>query len=435
MQLAVALRPPDTIGILRDVPMRFARQQHRRRLRLARRAPVVLVALAGLAAPVSFAAQAQQAGLKPTVTDAARAEKKPAKAPAATKTAKASPGKRASSSTQSIVVLVNDEPITGYEIEQRMKFALLGAPDLQRRLQAKLKSPAINDQFKAFAIERLKANPPKSQEEQQARIKQLQGQFVQSIKRKVEAEYRPKAHKLALDELIEERIKMQEAKRLNVIAAKEDVDRVIKGMAERNKMTPEEFAQHIAKMGANISTMRQRIKATLSWSDVIRRRFGHQISTVGNDVEHIVTVPGQDDVELQLHRILLALPGNGGQTQVAQRLSEAERVRAQFGGCKTMSSLAAGISGARFDDLGDRKPATIPEPTRSLLLSAGDNEMLPPTIGEGGVELWALCGRKVVKTEEKQRQTAQEDSRQKEFEILSKKHLKDLRQDAHIEYR
>lgn len=422
--------------------MSFARQHHRRRPHLARRAPVGLVALVGLFAVLSSVAQAQQAGLKPTVTDDAQQKKraeektKPAKAPAATKTAKASPDKkRASSSTQSIVVLVNDEPITGYEIEQRMKFALLGAPEMQRRLQAKLKSPGINDQFKQFAIKRLKANPPKTEAEQQARIKQLQGQFVQTIKHKVEAEFRPKAHQIALDELIEERLKLQEAKRLNVIAPKDEIDRVVKGMAERNKMTPEEFAAHIAKMGANISTMRQRIKASLSWADVIRRRFGHQISTLGNDIEHIIAVPGKDDVALQVQRILLALPGNGGQKQVAQRLSEAERLRAQFSGCKTMSSLATGIGGARFDDLGDRKPGTIPEPTRSLLLSAGDNEMLPPTIGEGGVELWALCGRKVVKTAEKKQQTAQEDTRQKEFEILAKKHLKDLRQDAHIEYR
>jgi peptidyl-prolyl cis-trans isomerase SurA len=424
--------------------MRLARQHHRRGPRPARSAPVVLVALLGLAAPLSFAAQAQQAGLKPTVTDGApqerpaqaRSQEKPAKAPAATKTAKATPDtKRASASTQSIVVLVNDEPITGYEIDQRMKFALLGAPDLQRRLQAKLKSPALNERFKAFAIKRLKGNPPKTEAEQQARIKQLQGEFVGSIKSEVEAEFRPQARQKALDELIEERIKLQEAKRLDVIAAAEEIDRVVKGMAERNKMTSEQFAEHIAKMGANISTMRQRIKASMSWSDVIRRRFGHQISVVGNDIEHLITAPGQADVELQVHRILLPLPGNEGQKQLAQRLSEAERMRAQFGGCKTMSALATGTSGARFDDLGDRKPGTIPEPTRSLLLNAGDNEMLPPTIGEGGVELWAVCGRKVVKAEEKQRQAAQEDSRQKEFEILSKKHLKDLRQDAHIEYR
>ncbi len=46
-----------------------------------------------------------------------------------------------------------------------------------------------------------------------------------------------------------------------------------------------------------------------------------------------------------------------------------------------------------------------------------------------------MCGRKLVKAADAKRETAQNELRQKEFEILSKKHLKDLRTDAHIEFR
>jgi len=354
----------------------------------------------------------------------------------AQKTAKASPEKHRSSTSQSIVALVNDEPITGYEVEQRVKLSFLGTPELQKRLQKKLKSSNINEQFKAFAIKRLKANPPTTQAEQQSRIKQLQAEFVKSIRKQVEAEFRPVARKRALDELIEERLKLQEAKRLNVVAATADVDRVISTMAERNKMTPKEFAQYVAKLGANISAMRDRIKASLSWADVIRRRYGHQIAILGRDLDNVPpALPGEDDVELHVQRILLPLSAKADQKQAAERLSEAERLRAQFTDCKNTSGLAASISGARFDDLGERKPTSIPEPTRSLLMNASDNQMVPPAIGEGGVELWAMCGRKTVKGEQQRQQTAKADLRQKEFEILSKKHLKDLRQDAHIEYR
>ena len=395
--------------------MTLAPKDERPRPAALRRIPLALVVLTAL-------------GLSLTV-DAALAQQ----------TAKATPPKTAgsASTSQSIVALVNDEPITGYEIEQRMKLAFLGAPELQKRLQAKLKSPNINDQFKAFAIKRLKANPPKTEAEQQSRIKQLQQQFVMSLRKQVEADFRPVAHKKALDELIEERLKLQEAKRLSVVAGKEDVDRVISGMAERNKMTPKEFAEHVSKMGANISAMRDRIKASLSWADVIKRRFGHQISTIGGrDIDRLAAAfSGEDEVELHIHRILLPLPTKGDQTQIAQRLSEAERLRAQFSTCTETRRLASAVSGARFDDLGERRPATIPEPTRSLLMSAGDNQMIPATIGDGGIELWAVCGRKTVKAEEQKRETAQNDLRQKEFEILSQKHLKDLRQDAHIEYR
>src|SRR5262245_5901967 len=274
---------------------------------------------------------------------------------------------RTESATQSIVALVNDEPITGYEIEQRMRLSLLSAPDIQQRMQKRLKSANINDQFKAFAMKALKANPPKTEAEQQARVHQLQGQVVESVKREVEAEFRPVARKTALEDLIEERLKLQEAKRLNVVATNEDVDRIINGMAERNKMTAKQFAEHMAKMGGDIAAMRAKISASLSWADVIRRRFGHQIPVAGRDVDRFVaTAEGQDDVELRVHRILFATPADLGQAQVAQRLSDAEHIRAQFSGCKSTDALARSVPGARFDDLGHRRPTSIPEPTRSL---------------------------------------------------------------------
>jgi peptidyl-prolyl cis-trans isomerase SurA len=353
-----------------------------------------------------------------------------------TQTAKATQDEPASRPIQSIVALVNDEPITGYEIEQRVALSMLGAQDVQKKLQAKLKSPSMNEQFKNFAMKRLKVNPPKTEAEQQARVRQLQGEFVASIKSQVEKEYVPTARKQALEELIEERLKLQEAKKLSVVAADDDVNRVISGMAERNKMTAAQFAEHISKMGASITVMKERIRASLSWSDVIRRKFGHQITVATRDVDRMVaSADGQDDVELKIHRILLSLPVQQDQKKLAQRISDAEQLRGKFTGCKGMETMARGVPGARFDNLGDRRPTSLPEPTRSLLLSAHDDELLPATIGENGVELWAVCGRKLVKAADSKRETAQNELRQKEFEILSKKHLKDLETDAHIEYR
>jgi peptidyl-prolyl cis-trans isomerase SurA len=388
-----------------------------------------------LALPVVSPARAEpdQPGWKSTVHTSKKG-KAPAKSSTATARATPADEKPAGPATQSIVALVNDEPITGYEIEQRITLALMGTPELQQRMQARLKSPKINDQFKAFAIKRLQANPPKSEAEQQARVKELQAQFVGTLREEVVREFRPVARQKALDELIEERLKMQEAKRADVVATKEDVDRILKGMAERNKMTLEEFSEHVTKAGADINAMRERIKASLSWADVIRRKFGHQIIVSTRDVDRMVAnINGQDDVDLHVARILLSTPTD--QKGMARRMSEAERLRTGFRDCSTMSALASGAEGARYDDLGDRRPSSLPEPTRSLLMNAHDNEMLPPSLGEGGVELWALCGRKQIKAEESKRETAENDLRQKEFEILAKKYLKDLRQDAHIEMR
>ena len=341
----------------------------------------------------------------------------------------------AKGANQSIAVLVNDEPITDYEIEQRVRLGSSG--ELQQRLKARLSSPNTNDEFKAFAIKRLKENPPKSEEEQKARIKELQSQFVEGIKQQLASAIRPQARKEAIEELIDEHLKLQEAKRLNAVTADEDVDKIIAGIAERNKMTVAQFSEHMKSTGADVSTLRNRFKAETSWREVIRSRFGRQVAITEHDVDRLVaTAPsGEDEVELQVQRVTLPIPVKSEQKLIAQRIAEADGIAGKFAGCTSTSVLAAGVPGAKFEDLGTRKPSSIPEPTRSLLLSAGDGAMLPASVGPGGVELWALCGRKVLKADDQKREVAQNELRQKEFEILAKKHLKDLRQDAAIEYR
>ena len=44
-----------------------------------------------------------------------------------------------------------------------------------------------------------------------------------------------------------------------------------------------------------------------------------------------------------------------------------------------------------------------------MLLSAKDGDMLPPTTAAAGIELYAVCGRRAIKADDKQRNKAQED--------------------------
>ena len=120
---------------------------------------------------------------------------------------------------------------------------------------------------------------------------------------------------------------------------------------------------------------------------------------------------------------------------VAQRIQIADGIRSKFSDCKATASAATGVPGAKFEDLGKRRPSTVPEPTRTLLLNASDGEMLPPSVGDGAVELWVVCGRTVVKAADDKRTQAEGELKQKEFEVMAKRYLKDLREDAHIEYR
>lgn len=350
-------------------------------------------------------------------------------------------GEKSSTQINSIVALVNDEPITGFELQQRTM--MLAGGDVQKKaheyFQAKIKNPKTSERLKAILNDTIKANEGKSRDEIieifNARKQQFARQMQEEALNQARQSALPSVKKQALDELIEEKLKLQEAKRQGITVSDDEINRVLGSIAQRNKMSS---AQFLAKLGPGLPAMKDRIRSTLAWTDVIRRRFGAQIAIAQRDVDQLVaksSSEGEDEVDLTLQRILITTPVKMEQFGIAQRMNEAEKIRSKFSGCKSTETIAAGAPGARFEEIGRRSPSNFQEPTRSLLLNAKDGEMLPPAMGPNGIELWVVCGREVVKFDEQKRNQAENQLKQREFELLAQRHLKDLRQDAHIEYR
>jgi peptidyl-prolyl cis-trans isomerase SurA len=348
---------------------------------------------------------------------------------------------------QGIVVLINDEPVTAYEVEQRATFLAVsgGGTGITERARENLKHIAqqesTNQRMRAILDETIKANPGKTREQVIAAFEERKKVYVQSLQRQAldsaRASLLPSFKKSALEELIEERLKLQEAKRLNINVSEEEGDKFFKGIAERNKMTEQQFAEHLKGQGIDPQSMKARLRAQSVWRDVIRRKFGHQVSVTAREVDKLVgsSASGEEHAELQLHKITLATPGKLDQRTMARRLEEAEALRRKFAGCKSTASLAKGASDASFEDLGFKKADTVTEPTRSLLLNAKEGEMVPGNLAPSGVELYAVCARRTAKVDDQKRQQVESELTQKEFDVLARRHLRDLRQDAMIEYR
>ncbi|MBS0238572.1 MAG: SurA N-terminal domain-containing protein [Proteobacteria bacterium] len=342
---------------------------------------------------------------------------------------------------RAIAVLVNDEPITGFELDQRAM--MLSGTNIQQQAKANfeaiVKNPKTSERLKAILQETVKANEGKSRDEIIAIFERRKKEFGMSLQKQAFEGARnaalPAMKKQALEELIDDRLKMQEAKKQSVTIEDAEVDRIVTGIAERNKMTLEQFTKQI---GGSVEPIKARIKATLSWNEVVRRRFGPLINVTNKDVDKLVaatSVAGNDDVELQVQRVRISMPVKIEENGVAARIQEADKIKSKFAGCQTTAAAVTGVPGATFEDLGKRRPSTISEPTRTLLVNASDGEMLPPTVNDGAIELWVVCGRNVVKAVDEKRNQAEGELKQKEFELMAKRYLKDLREDAHIEYR
>lgn len=341
---------------------------------------------------------------------------------------------------RSIAALVNDEPITGYEIDQRAM--MLSGTNIQAQakanFQAIVKNPKTSQHLKEILQQTARENEGKSREQIIAIFEQRKKEYGISLQRRAfesaRASALPAMKKQALEELIDDRLKTQEAKRQNVTIEDAQIDTIVKSIAERNKMTVEQFQKQI---GGSLAPIKARIRATLSWNEVVKKKFAPLINVSNRDVDKLVAsaTSANDDIELQLQRIRITMPAKLEEHGIAARIQDADKIRQKFTGCQSTAQAAMGVTGARFENLGKQRPATIPEPTRTLLLNAANGEMLPPAVNNGAIELWVVCGRDAVKASEVQRNQAEGELKQKEFELMAKRYLKDLREDAHIEYR
>jgi peptidyl-prolyl cis-trans isomerase SurA len=373
----------------------------------------------------------------------------PQKAPtksAAAKSKEAGPAAPSGRSEQAIVVLVNDEPITAYQIEQRARLLALNAnisEQAKENFQRLVKAESTNARFRELQEEVLRANQGKSREQIMAIFQERQKQFATALQKQAVDSARagvlPKVKKEAKEELIEERLKLQEAKKLGIEVSDDDVKRMLQTVAERNKMTYEQFSQHLKGMGVDIATMGERFRAQRAWRDLIGRRYGAQVSVTQLDIDRVLssaaTEAGEDTVELQVGKITLGLPTKADQTGLAKLFTDAESLRRKFAGCRSLAELAKSVPGAKLEEMRFIKPSAISEPTRSMLLSAKDGDMLPPSTTATGVEVYAVCGRRAAVANDAQRTKTQEELQYKQLESLAQRHMRNLRQDAHIEHR
>ena len=363
------------------------------------------------------------------------------------KKAAARPPRRAPAKTSArkllVAVLVNDEPITNHEIDQRARLMAVGSitrEQVRANFKALITDKSTNKRLRAILQETIEANPGRSRDEVLAKFEKRKQEYAKVLQRRAVASARsasvPKFRQRATKELVEERLKLQEAKRQNSLVPWSDVDAAISTIAKRNKVSLDQFFKSIGSSGARPATFKEKIRAQLSWQSVIRRRFGALISVNLKEIEQqVARTSKSDDVSLRVHTITLPLPKKVSQAAIAKRLQDAEGLQAKFRGCATTKVVARQVKGAKFKDLGQVKSNTIAEPTRSLLLQAQDGEMVPPATTRNGIVLYAVCGRDAAGSKDKARNQARNALQKREFDIMGRRHLADLKRDAHIEYR
>jgi peptidyl-prolyl cis-trans isomerase SurA len=124
-----------------------------------------------------------------------------------------------------------------------------------------------------------------------------------------------------LRELIDERLKLQETKRLKIEVKETEIADQLNYIAGRNNTTADEIKKQLKQQGVSIFTLTDQIKADIAWNELVQGRFGPDVSIDPNEVKRIMNEArtNADKPQYNVLEIFLAVDSPSDDAKVRQQ--------------------------------------------------------------------------------------------------------------------
>ncbi|MEO6779489.1 MAG: SurA N-terminal domain-containing protein [Bradyrhizobium sp.] len=290
----------------------------------------------------------------------------------------------APSYAQSVAVMVNGEPITNYDIEQRSKLDFLST-------------------------------------------------------------HKKLTRKEVIDELIDQKVKIREAKQFGVDPTGSDVDASFAQMSARMRLTPDQLSKTLEKQGIRPETLKERIKSEMVWTSLVRGRYKESLQVGEKDVAAAAAVEVKGDekdakldtesYEYKMQPIVLIVPRGSAPGIFEAKQKEAEALRGRIQTCDEANAFFKSMPNAAIRETVTKTSADLPPVLREVLDKTPIGHLTAPEVTKQGVEMVVLCGRKQTTVDTPKKKEIRDKMYSEKFEAKSKAYLDQVRKAAMIEYR
>ena len=383
---------------------------------------------------------------------------------------------------QAIAVIVNDEVISRYDVNQRVRLILVTSG-----------IPATEENIKRIEEQAIKA-------------------------------------------LIDEKIQIQEAIKLEVPDSPNEINLMLDNIARSNQTTAEGILESITSQGVNSETLLNQIKSELLWNKIVRGRFGSYINISDEEVDIIYdrTIQNINNSQYDISEIFIGFEDENEEKEardLTQRLTEqlknnipfepvaqqfsqasssgqggfigwvsegqldseilssiknleigavsepiktvngyfiikingkseeggknpmknqydlisvsfniedkiiAEEFSNNFVSCKRLDSLLENYNEKEVNVIGKRLLQELPNELHKELLEKNAGNALSPRFSEKNIDIILICDRKDDIGIQVNREVIADNIYSQKMGMMSRRHLRDLRRDAVIEYR
>lgn len=204
---------------------------------------------------------------------------------------------------------------------------------------------------------------------------------------------------IAADELIDQALRSSEAQRLNIRISDDQVADAYQRFARSNNMSPTQMNQVMNQSGVTPAHFREFIRSQMSWSQVMSRQSGAGGVMSEQDVVRRMLQQGGSKptaTEYMLQQVIFVVPAAERGAKLGVRKREAEALRQRFRGCETTREFAKGLLDVTVRDLGRVLEPELPPDWEKQIkaISAGSATTVRET--ERGVEFIGICSSREV---------------------------------------
>ena len=197
--------------------------------------------------------------------------------------------------------------------------------------------------------------------------------------------------------IVDEKLQMQEAKRQNITATEEEINKAVAQIEKQNNMQPGQLDQALKQRGIERSALVDQLTASIVWAKLVRRLLS-QTNVVSDEEIDYALKRAQETVnepQSRVAEIFLAVDNPQQEEEVrrlAERLSDQMRQGARFSAIAQQFSQSA--TAAVGGDIGWVRPEQLNSELGKMVAQMRPGELSPPLRTGAGYYLLLVLDRR-----------------------------------------
>jgi peptidyl-prolyl cis-trans isomerase SurA len=253
----------------------------------------------------------------------------------------------------------------------------------------------------------------------------------------------PEQRKRALQNLIDDVIKLAEAKKYNAAPSDKTIDAHIDKMAKGSNTDAKGLGAQLKAKGSSMSALRKLVTAQISFNRLIAGMYKVKVEVDQAEVDkkynEIINDPRLRPISV--YEIMeIEMPVDNTSEAMAQQLfiaraADARQYRRAFKGCASARQAASGIYDVRVGKRMQADGQKMPKQLKSALDKAGVGGLVGPARSKLGIQMLAFCDKKNISPEKPTRQQIETMLTNKKYDVYEERYMRELRRNAFIEYK